>query len=100
MESDKPVDQGSLGSEVSFSSSRSKRVIKMWLSILFVFVSGMIVVGGLTRLTDSGLSITEWKPILGALPPLSLEMWQLEFDKYKMIPEYQSLDASSMFLFL
>ena len=94
VESDKPVDQGSLGSEVSFSSSRSKRAIKMWLSILFVFVSGMIVVGGLTRLTDSGLSITEWKPILGALPPLSLEMWQLEFDKYKMIPEYQIQNKS------
>ena len=66
----------------------------MWLSILFVLVSGMIVVGGLTRLTDSGLSITEWKPFLGALPPLSLEMWQLEFDKYKMIPEYQIQNKS------
>ena len=49
----------------------------------------MIVVGGLTRLTDSGLSITEWKPLTGALPPLSLEMWQLEFDKYKTIPEFK-----------
>ena len=49
----------------------------------------MIVVGGLTRLTDSGLSITEWKPVTGALPPLSEAAWQLEFDKYRQIPEYQ-----------
>ena len=94
VESEKPIDHNSLGSKVNINSSSSKRALKMWLSILFVFVSGMIVVGGLTRLTDSGLSITEWKPILGALPPLSLEMWQLEFDKYKMIPEYQIQNKS------
>ena len=94
VESEKPIDHNSLGSKVSINSSSSKRALKMWLSILFVLVSGMIVVGGLTRLTDSGLSITEWKPILGALPPLSLEMWQLEFDKYKMIPEYQIQNKS------
>ena len=94
VESEKPIDHNSLGSKVNINSSSSKRALKMWLSILFVLVSGMIVVGGLTRLTDSGLSITEWKPILGALPPLSLEMWQLEFDKYKMIPEYQIQNKS------
>jgi len=49
----------------------------------------MILVGGLTRLTDSGLSITEWKPITGVLPPLSSENWLLEFEKYKQIPEYE-----------
>ena len=49
----------------------------------------MILVGGLTRLTDSGLSITEWRPITGALPPLSSENWLLEFEKYKQIPEYE-----------
>jgi len=94
VESEKPIDHNSLGSKVNINSSSSKRALKMWLSILFVLVSGMIVVGGLTRLTDSGLSITEWKPFLGALPPLSLEMWQLEFDKYKMIPEYQIQNKS------
>ena len=49
----------------------------------------MVLVGGLTRLTDSGLSITEWKPVTGALPPLSQADWMSEFDKYKTIPEYQ-----------
>ena len=94
VESEKPVDNVSLGSKVNLSSSSSKTGLRLWLSILFVLVSGMIVVGGLTRLTDSGLSITEWKPILGALPPLNLETWQLEFDKYKMIPEYQIQNKS------
>ena len=49
----------------------------------------MIAVGGLTRLTDSGLSITEWKPLSGALPPMNAADWQSEFDKYRQIPEYQ-----------
>ena len=94
VESEKPLENVSLGSKVNLSSSSSKTGLRLWLSILFVLVSGMIVVGGLTRLTDSGLSITEWKPILGALPPLNLETWQLEFDKYKMIPEYQIQNKS------
>ena len=47
------------------------------------------MVGGLTRLTDSGLSITEWRPVTGALPPMSAEAWDVEFEKYKQIPEYQ-----------
>jgi cytochrome c oxidase assembly protein subunit 15 len=57
--------------------------------ILFALVVLMIAVGGLTRLTDSGLSITEWRPVTGALPPMSTEEWQSEFDKYRQIPEYQ-----------
>ena len=62
--------------------------IRFWLSCLSVLLVFMILVGGLTRLTDSGLSITEWKPILGALPPISDQSWNVEFDKYKQIPEY------------
>ncbi len=61
----------------------------MWLIVLFALVAAMIVVGGLTRLTDSGLSITEWKPVTGALPPMNAEAWQAEFAKYQTIPEYQ-----------
>ena len=53
----------------------------------------MIAVGGLTRLTDSGLSITEWKPLTGALPPLSDADWQAEFAKYQQIPEFQVQNA-------
>jgi len=63
--------------------------IRRWLHILLMLVVVMILVGGLTRLTDSGLSITEWKPVTGAIPPLSEEIWQAEFEKYKAIPEYQ-----------
>ena len=63
--------------------------IRYWLVGLFTLVVIMIVVGGLTRLTDSGLSITEWRPITGAMPPLSANAWDLEFQKYKEIPEYQ-----------
>ena len=63
--------------------------IRVWLAILFVMVMAMIIVGGLTRLTDSGLSITEWKPVTGAIPPMNAADWQSEFDKYREIPEYQ-----------
>lgn len=63
--------------------------IRLWLVTLFLLVVAMIVVGGLTRLTDSGLSITEWKPLMGALPPMDEASWQAEFTKYQAIPEYQ-----------
>ena len=63
--------------------------IRLWLMVLFALVVLMIAVGGLTRLTDSGLSITEWKPVTGALPPMSAAAWDVEFEKYKAIPEYQ-----------
>ena len=63
--------------------------IRIWLMILFALVFVMIAVGGLTRLTDSGLSITEWRPVTGALPPMTEADWQSEFDKYKQIDEFQ-----------
>lgn len=67
----------------------ARRGIRAWLVALFLLVAMMIAVGGLTRLTDSGLSITEWKPVTGAIPPLSETDWVTEFDKYKATPEYQ-----------
>jgi cytochrome c oxidase assembly protein subunit 15 len=67
----------------------ARRGIRIWLAILFAMVVTIVAVGGLTRLTDSGLSITEWKPVTGALPPMSAEAWDSEFEKYKAIPEYQ-----------
>ncbi len=67
----------------------ARGLIRKWLMVLFGLVVVMIVVGGLTRLTDSGLSITEWKPVTGAMPPMSEAAWQEEFDKYRAIPEYQ-----------
>ena len=63
--------------------------IRIWLMILFVLVVVMIAVGGLTRLTDSGLSITEWRPLTGAIPPLSEADWQSEFAKYQTIDEWR-----------
>ncbi len=64
------------------------RAVQVWLFVVAGLVLLMIVVGGATRLTDSGLSITEWQPILGAIPPLSEADWQAAFAKYKEIPEY------------
>jgi len=67
----------------------SRRAVRAWLMALFALVVLMIAVGGLTRLTDSGLSITEWRPVTGAMPPMNAAEWQAEFDKYRTIPEYQ-----------
>lgn len=69
---------------------QSSRAISWWLLITLIMVMAMIVLGGATRLTNSGLSITEWKPIIGALPPLSHEAWLSEFEKYKLIPEFEA----------
>ena len=55
-------------------------------------VLAMVVVGGATRLTGSGLSITEWKPVTGVLPPLNAQAWAIEFAKYQAIPQYQLIN--------
>lgn len=70
----------------------ARGAIRVWLMILFALVVVMIAVGGLTRLTDSGLSITEWAPVTGALPPLSEAAWLAEFDKYRATPQYQLMN--------
>ncbi|WP_170463456.1 heme A synthase [Ruegeria arenilitoris] len=67
----------------------ARKAIRVWLMILFALVVIMIAVGGLTRLTDSGLSITEWRPITGAIPPMNEADWQSEFDKYKQIDQWR-----------
>lgn len=67
--------------------------IRRWLWIVAALVFAMVVVGGATRLTGSGLSITEWKPITGALPPLSSASWAAEFEKYRASPQYQLLNS-------
>jgi cytochrome c oxidase assembly protein subunit 15 len=66
--------------------------IAAWLLVCCLLVYAMIVVGGVTRLTHSGLSITEWQPIVGTLPPLSEADWQVAFDKYKATPEYREVN--------
>ena len=65
----------------------------IWLMCVAGLVFAMVVVGGITRLTESGLSITEWKPIAGALPPLNEASWLSEFEKYKQIPEYTQING-------
>ena len=65
------------------------KYITYWLISIFLIVSIMIVVGGLTRLTDSGLSITQWQLFSGILPPLNIDQWNHYFDLYKKIPEYK-----------
>lgn len=69
------------------------RPVQTWLYVLAFMVIIMVAIGGITRLTDSGLSITSWKPITGAIPPLSLKDWQTEFDAYKQIPEFAQQNA-------
>ncbi|MHA6719888.1 COX15/CtaA family protein [Sphingomonas sp. RS6] len=68
------------------------RALANWLFVVAAMIVLMVVVGGITRLTESGLSITEWKPISGILPPLNDAQWQAEFDHYKQIGQYQQLN--------
>ncbi len=67
----------------------ARRAVAIWLFGIAGLVMAMVLVGGLTRLTGSGLSITEWKPVTGAIPPLSDVAWQAEFQKYQQIPQYR-----------
>jgi cytochrome c oxidase assembly protein subunit 15 len=69
------------------------RAIRLWLSAVAALIFAMVLVGGATRLTESGLSIVEWKPVTGTLPPLGEGAWQAEFDKYKTIPQFLQRNA-------
>jgi cytochrome c oxidase assembly protein subunit 15 len=71
---------------------RQDRAVACWLIVMAALVALMIIVGGATRLTDSGLSIVEWRPVTGAIPPLSEADWLAEFEKYKTIPEYHQVN--------
>jgi cytochrome c oxidase assembly protein subunit 15 len=70
-------------------AAKSLAPVRSWLYVIALLIIAMIVVGGATRLTDSGLSITEWQPIHGTIPPLSEAEWQEEFQRYQQIPEYE-----------
>jgi cytochrome c oxidase assembly protein subunit 15 len=69
-----------------------RRAIRLWLIAVAALIFAMVLVGGATRLTESGLSITEWRPVDGVLPPLTQADWNAEFDKYKAIPQYQQVN--------
>ena len=82
------------------------RQVAGWLLLCAVVILGMILLGGVTRLTNSGLSMVEWKPLVGIIPPLSEQAWQETFDKYRQFPEYQKVnrgmsldDFKSIFMF-
>ncbi|HZV22016.1 MAG TPA: COX15/CtaA family protein [Hyphomicrobiales bacterium] len=75
------------------SRTADTQAVRAWLFVVAGFVFAMILVGGATRLTGSGLSITEWQPILGVIPPLSDAAWQEAFNKYQQIPQYKLVNS-------
>jgi cytochrome c oxidase assembly protein subunit 15 len=74
------------------ATEKHARAIRLWLYAVAALVLAMVLVGGATRLTESGLSITEWKPVIGTLPPLGEAQWQTAFEKYQAIPQYRELN--------
>jgi len=71
----------------------ARGAIRLWLVLIFLMVAAMVMVGGLTRLTDSGLSITEWRPVMGALPPMSDADWAEQFAKYQASPQFKLVNS-------
>ncbi len=80
--------------DITDYNARLHRQLVYWLLSGCFLVFAMVIVGGITRLTGSGLSITEWKVITGAIPPLTESQWMAEFDKYKLIPQYRELNSN------
>jgi heme a synthase len=79
--------------QASRSQAANRRAVSRWLAFAALLLFALVLVGGMTRLTDSGLSITEWKPVHGIVPPLSEADWKDEFEKYKQIPEYAQVNS-------
>ena len=78
---------------ISAYQAPHNRAVRWWLISIAALIAIMVLVGGATRQTESGLSIVEWKPVTGALPPLNQEQWTQAFDAYKTIPQYRQLNA-------
>jgi heme a synthase len=78
---------------ISTVQGPSQRAVRVWLFAVAALIALMVLVGGATRLTESGLSIVEWKPVTGTLPPLDHGQWERAFEAYKQIPQYQKLNA-------
>ncbi len=76
------------GGMIAAKGKGARGAIRLWLGLIFLMVLAMILVGGLTRLTDSGLSITQWKPFSGALPPMTAQAWADAFALYQKSPQY------------
>jgi cytochrome c oxidase assembly protein subunit 15 len=86
------ADRTTHDDQPAHAGEASQTALRAWLFGVAALIFAMILVGGATRLTDSGLSITEWQPILGAIPPLSGAAWLDAFEKYQQIPEYQLIN--------
>ncbi len=71
------------------ASTPARRAVGWWLLVVSLLVAAMVTIGGLTRLTGSGLSITQWQPVTGIVPPLNEQAWQAEFARYRQIPQYR-----------
>jgi cytochrome c oxidase assembly protein subunit 15 len=80
-------------SEINTSEAKKRKAVAVWLMIGVFMIVGQVLLGGVTRLTGSGLSITEWKPILGAIPPLNEADWQDAFSKYQEIAQFKYLNS-------
>ena len=78
---------------ISASQTPDLRPVRVWLIAVALLIAAMVLIGGATRLTESGLSIVEWKPVTGALPPLSQSEWTQAFEAYKKIPQYRQMNA-------
>ncbi len=85
-----PPPQGGM---ISARQGRSRRPVLIWLILIFAMVAAMILLGGLTRLSGAGLSITEWRPISGALPPMNDADWQAEFLNYQQSPQFKLMNS-------
>jgi cytochrome c oxidase assembly protein subunit 15 len=75
------------------TQARNTRAVRVWLLVVAGLIAAMVLVGGATRLTESGLSIVEWKPVTGIMPPLTQAQWQQAFEAYQAIPQYRQLNA-------
>src|SRR4029079_9581062 len=87
------MDSATPASTTGAASRPRPRALANLLFLVAAMVFAMVVVGGITRLTESGLSITEWKPVSGAIPPLTHADWERAFDLYKRIPEYREING-------
>src|SRR5690554_2506158 len=74
------------------SAAENRRWVRIWLYVVIATLFALVIVGGATRLVEAGLSITEWKPIHGVIPPLNEAEWLEEFDRYRSIPQYEQIN--------
>lgn len=87
-----PAFSADLSRQATGREQRNRQLVRWWFYVVLIVLFALFLVGGATRLTGSGLSITEWKPIHGVIPPLNEAEWLEEFDKYRQIPQYEEVN--------